>query len=378
MHRSKIFLIIALCSFVFLSACSTLPLNGKLQGGLTVAKVASVDKGTPFSLSPDGSVVAMVSRGLKLFHGASKEEIALAEQVPTRLCWSPHGYFLAALFLKNDESRIVVYSQYGIPIDESSVSARLTDIDWLTDDELIAGGVRAKNFKFGINYQSLYYRWSPGRGLPTETVLKDSTLRVKTYSGWKEAFERGPMLQISRQSPVLLYLHPADPPMYSPYYKLIMRDLESSKELEIASVSLLSGGGKFSADGEKILYGDGVTTMIYNPWSETTARKVQTPGVMPAFSPDGESWISDGAFFKGDGSVMPLAEGAEAEFSRNGETFIYRAGGNLYQISGIMPLDGVMFVPEVADKVAKLRSMRIQGLLTSREYAESLKKITAP
>jgi len=37
-----------------------------------------------------------------------------------------------------------------------------------------------------------------------------------------------------------------------------------------------------------------------------------------------------------------------------------------------------VFVPALAEKVAKLRSMRIQGLVTPQEYKENLQKLTAP
>lgn len=379
MKRSIVTLLASLLSLSIFSACSTLPLGGRLPEGLTAMKVVSVDKGSPFALSPDGNVVAIVSDGLRLFHIPSKEDIPLGKKGPVRLAWSPHGYSLAAVFASNDESSIVVYDQHGTPMAEASVNARLTSIDWLSDDELIAGGVRLKSFKFGVNYQGLFFRWKPGSGLPAENRLRDATLRPQTFSAWKGELERGPMLDLSRQSPVVLYSHPADPPLFAPYYKLIIRDLESSKELEVASVAISSGGGRFSADGEKVLYGDGSgTTRVCNPWTEEVVKNIKTPGISPAFSPEGESWFSDGAYFRKDGSVVMLAAGSEAEFSRIGDRITLRDGGTLYQLSGMKPADGIMFVPAVAEKVDKLRSMRVQGLLTPGEYKESLLKITAP
>lgn len=379
MKRSIAALFASILSMLLLAACSTLPYSGKLPDGLTIAKVTSVDKGSPFATSPDGSVVAKVSSGLKLYHTSFKEELLLGEGTPVKLAWSPHGYFLAAIYSIEDESRIVVYDQYGTPMADERVNARLMSVSWLSDDELIAGGTRVKSYKFGINYQSLFFRWKPGRDLPVESVLRDATLRQQTYFDWKATFERGPMLDLSGQSPVVLYLHPVDPPMFTPYYKLIMRDLESGKELEVASVTFSSGGGRFSADGEKVLYGDGSgNTVLSNPWTGEVLRKRKTPGFNPALSPEGESWVSDGVYFRRDGSVVPLAEGAEAEFSRAGDMIIYRDGGNLYRLSGIKQPDGIMFVPAVAEKVTKLRSKRIQGLMTPKEYGENMQKVVAP
>jgi hypothetical protein len=191
--------------------------------------------------------------------------------------------------------------------------------------------------------------------------------------------QRGPLLEVSPQSGVLLYLHPVDPPVFTPYYKLIMKDLASGKELEIASVALNSSGGRFSADGENILYADGSgTTLLYNPWTEETLRKTSTFGSNPAFSPEGENWISDGVLFRKDGQNIPLAEGAAAQFSTNGGRVIIGSGSRLYLLSGLKPAEGTMFVPEIAEKVAKLRSMRMQGLVTPAEYKENLQKLVAP
>lgn len=379
MHRSTILLITALISMVLLTACQTLPINGTLPDGLVAEKIASVDKGSVLALSPDGNVVAIVSDGLKLLHVPSKEHVSLGERIPLKLAWSPLGYYLAALYAKDGASSIAIYDQYGIAIAEEAFAVRLTDLGWLSEDELIAGGVRIKSYKFGHNYQSLFFRWKPGRDKPTESILRDTTLQPATVAKAHSLLERGPMLELSPQSAALLYLHPVDPPVFSPYYKLIMKDLASGRELEIASAGLNSAGGKFSADGERILYADGNgTTLLYNPWSEEIIRKASTFGRNPALSPEGENWIADGSLFRKDGTVIPLAGEAVAQFSTDGSRIIIRGGGDLYLLSGLKPAEGTMFVPAVAEKVTKLRSLRMQGLVTPAEYKESLQRISAP
>lgn len=364
---------------VLLTACQTLPINGTLPDGLVAEKIASVDKGSVLALSPDGNVVAIVSDGLKLLHVPSKEHVSLGERIPLKLAWSPLGYYLAALYAKDGASSIAIYDQYGIAIAEEAFAVRLTDLGWLSEDELIAGGVRIKSYKFGHNYQSLFFRWKPGRDKPVESILRDTTLQPATVAKAHSLLERGPMLELSPQSAALLYLHPVDPPVFSPYYKLIMKDLASGRELEIASAGLNSAGGKFSADGERILYADGNgTTLLYNPWSEEIIRKASTFGRNPALSPEGENWIADGSLFRKDGTVIPLAGETLAQFSTDGSRIIIRGGGDLYLLSGLKPAAGTMFVPAVAEKVTKLRSLRMQGLVTPAEYRESLQRISAP
>lgn len=379
MHRLTIVLIAALMSLLLLTACQTLPLNGPLPDGLAAEKITSVDKNSVFALSPDGNVVAIVSDGLQLFHIPLKEHVSLGERTPRKLAWSPRGNYLAALYAQESASSIAIYDQYGIALAEVPFNVRLTDIGWLPEDELLAGGVRAKSYKFGHNYQSVLFRWQPGRNMPVETVLKDTTLQPATLAQAKILLDRGPMLEISPQTATMLYLHPVDPPVFTPYYKLFMKDFASGKELEVASVSLNASGGKFSADGERVLYADGNgTTLLYNPWSEEIIRTASTTGMNLALSPEGENWIADGKLFRKDGTVVPLAEEAVARFSPDGSRIIIRAGGGLYQLTGLKPAAGTLFVPEVAEKVAKLRSMRLQGLVTPAEYKENLHKLTAP
>jgi len=377
MQRLTIVPLIALISLLFLTACQTLPLNGKLPDGLAAEKIVAVDKGTAFALSPDGNVVAIGSEGLQLYHIPSKEQVVLGKRVPLKLAWSPLGTSLVALYAKDGASSIVVYDQYGVQVAESPVDASLTSVGWLSEEELVAGGVRIKHYKFGSNYQSLYVSWKPGRSKPTEGGLRDTTLRPTTFAQWQPLLERGPMLDLSIQSGALLYLHPVDPPVFTPYYKLVIRDLASNKELEVASVDLNSGGGRFSADGERILYSDGSgATLLYNPWTEELVRKVNSLGRNPVLSPEGENWFADGAFFRKDGVVTPLAEGAEALFSPDGSRLMLRAGTALYLLSGLKPAEGTLFVPTIAEKLAKLRSMRVQGLITAKEYKESFQKVT--
>lgn len=379
MRRSTIMLITALIPLVFLTACQTLPLNGQLPGGLTAEKIASVDRGSVFALSPDGNVAAIVSDGLKLLHIPSKEHVSVAARNPLALAWSPLGYYLAALYAKDDASSIAIYDQYGIAIAEETFAARLTDLGWLSEDELAAGGVRIKSYKFGQNYQSLLFRWKPGRDRPAESALRDTTLQPATVAKAAPLLERGPMLAIAPQSGTLLYLHPVDPPVFTPYYKLIMKDIASGKEEEVAPVSFNCSGGKFSADGERILYADGNgTTLLYDPWSEEVIRKAGTSGKNPALSPEGENWIADGVLFRNDGATIPLAKEALARFSTDGSKVIIRSGSDLYKLSGLKPAQGTMFVPALAEKVAKLRSMKLQGLVTPAEYKENLRKLAAP
>ncbi len=368
-------LIVAL---TLLSACRTLPIDGRLPDGLAAEKITSVDEASPFALSPDGNVVALVSSGLKMFHLGLKEQIDISVEIPKKLAWSPSGNFLAAVYRKEQKSTIITYDQYGVRIAETTMDSELTDLFWISENELLAGGITVKNYKFGSNYKSVFYRWKPGQDVPVAYDLRDTTIQPSTFNKWKTALERGPMLEPVGQSAQILYLHPVDPPLFTPYYKLIIRDLDTGKELEPANVSINSGGGSFAADGESLLFGDGTgSTKLYNPWTEDILQSITTPGRNPALSPDGFTWFADGTLFSNSKMVAPLAPGV-ALFAPDGSRLLLRSGESLYLLTGLKPAEGSLFVPSIAEKIQKLRSMRLQGLLTPAEYRETMKKIIAP
>ncbi|HXC92867.1 MAG TPA: hypothetical protein VN652_02570 [Geobacteraceae bacterium] len=378
MSRQRLPLLVAAAVAVLalLSACRTLPIEGRLPEGLSSEKIASVDEESPFALSPDGNVVAIASSGLKIFHVALKEQIDLSGDSPEKLAWSPFGNFLAAIFRKDGKSKIIIYDQHGIPVTETSIDDALSVLGWLSEDEIFAGGIKVKDYKFGSNYTSILYRWSPGRGIPVAGDLRDTTIQPSTYRKWKTALERGPMIESVGRTAQIFYLHPVTPPLFTPYYKLIIRDLETGKELESGNVSLNSEGGCFSADGETLLIGDGIgSTKLYNPWSDETLFTVVTQGKSTVLSPDGATWFADGSLFRNSKLVTPLAPGV-ARFTPDGSSLLISSDGSLYLVTGLKKAEGSRFTTSLVDKIKELRSMRVQGLVTPAEYKETLKRIT--
>lgn len=374
--RNSLVSAILLFFTVLLSACQTLPLNGKLPDNLTAEKITAVDENTPFAVAPDGDVVALVRSGLKLFHIPSKEHVSLSERIPRKLSWSPFGNTLAALFIEGQKSRIITYDQYGSAVAETVIDAHITDLGWLSENELALGGNIIKEYKFGSNYRSMLYLWKPGRDRPVASELRDSTLQPKTVDMWQTLLARGPQMDFSSQTPLICYLHPVDPPVYSPHYKLILKDLASGKELEIAAVSLNSEGARLSADGEKILFGDGNSvTLLQNPWSEELLSKTGSPGFNPVLSPDAGSWVADGALFRNGALLTKLAPGVVAQFTPDGSRLVLKTGDELYLLSGFKPAEDSMFIPALNEKLQKLRSMRMEGLISPQEYKDSLQRI---
>jgi len=362
-----------------LAACQTLPLNEKLPDNLAAEKITSVDANAPFAVAPDGSVVAMSSSGLRLFHIPTKEHVQLSAKTPRKLAWSPFGTSLAALFSEEQQSRIITYDQQGFPLAETVIEAQLTDLGWLSEQELALGGTIIKQYRFGSNYRSMLYRWQPGKNAPVASELRNSTLQPATISKWQAYLQRGTLMDFSSQTPLISYLHPVEPPLFTPYYKVVIKDLASGKEMEVASVSLYSQGARLSADGEKILFGDGSgSTSLRNPWSEEELCKATSPGFQPAISPDTCSWFADGALFRTGSLVAPLAAGAAAQFTADGSRLVVQAGSELYLLTGLKAVEGSMFIPALDAKIQKLRSLKLEGLISPQEYKEALEKLVQP
>jgi hypothetical protein len=195
---------------------------------------------------------------------------------------------------------------------------------------------------------------------------------------WQAFLGRGPLMDFSSQTPLISYLHPVDPPVFTPYYKLIIKDLASGREMEVASVGLGSAGARLSADGEHILYADGKgQTLVRNPWSDEVLFTVNSPGVKPALSPESGSWFADGALFRNGSLLTPLAPGAEAQFTPDGSSLLIKAGTELYLLHGLKPAGGILFVPALEEKIQKLRQLRLEGLISPKEYRETLERMTA-
>ncbi len=371
-----LFLFFAATSLLLLGGCSTLPITGPLPDNLTAEKVASIDEQSPLAISPDSKVVALNSSGLKLFHLPTGQQVDVSARNAHRAAWSPLGYSLAASFTTGGTSTLVTYDQYGIKVAEAEVEGEITDLAWLSEHELLAASVTITTYKFGNNFKTLLHRWLPGRNTPTSTPLRDSTLQSVTVRTWLPLLRRGPMLDISRTADQILYMHPLDPPVFKPYYKLILRDLTNGKEMEIASLGMTSSGGRFTADSELIFYGDGAgKTTVYNPWTDEAVRRFNAAGRTLEISPAGDYSFVDGALYHGDTRVAMLAPEGVGRFTPDGRQLLVAARNDLYLLKGLQPANDRLLPVAQLEKLLQPRVWRLDNLISAKEYKETLERI---
>lgn len=374
--RFLLLVFLAVTPTLLQSGCSRLPITGKLPENLTAEKLAPVDHNSPLAISPDSRVVALSSSGLKLFHIPTGEQVEVSDRIPRELAWSPFGYSLAATYPAGGKSTIVTYDQYGIKMAEVVVEGEITDLAWLSESEVLAASIVITGYKFGSNYRTILHRWLPGRGTPTSTHLRDTTLQPVTARNWQPLLMRGPMIDISRTADQILYMQPVDPPLFTPYYKLILRDLTNGKEMEIAHLAMTSSGGRFTADGELVIHGDGAAkTSVYDPWSGETVGSIKAAGKTLEISPAGDYLFVDGALYHGDRMVTMLAADGIARFTPDGRQLLVVAGGKLYLLGGLQPAnDRLLPVPQL-EKLLQPRAWRVDGLISAKEYKETLERI---
>lgn len=368
--------IITIAATLLHSGCSRLPITGQLPQNLEARRLAGIDPDSPMAISPDGKVAAVSSSGLKLLHLPSGQLLEVDGRLPGRVAWSPGGYGLAASFSAGGGSSIVTYDQHGIRVAEERVEGKITDLAWLSEGEILAASISITNYKFGSNYATRLHRWSPGMGGVATVGLRQTTLQPATIRQWLPLLQRGPMLDLSPDRRVILYLQPMDPPLFNPKYKLVLRDLASGREMEVDNLPWSSDGGRFSADGELLFHGDGGgKTTLRDPWSGEIVATLPGSGRNLELSPVGDYRFSDGTLYRNDSLVAPLAEGGRAIFSPNGRELLVSAGADLYLVTGLRPEGSRLLTPPQREKLLQPRSWRLEGLISPNEYRETLERI---
>jgi len=375
----RLLILLGVTITLFLAGCSRLPITGTLPEGLTVEKLAEIDEDSPMAVSPDGTVLAMASDGLKLFHLPTRQQLDVTDRSPQELAWSPYGYSLAASYAAEGKSTIVTYDQHGIKVAETGIDGVITNLSWLSETELLTASVIITNYKFGSNVMTVIHRWQPGNSLPKRIEIKNTTIQPLTASRWNQLLAGGPMLDVSRTADQILYLHPVEPPLFTPYMKLILRDLASGKEMDVAQVSLTSHGGRFTADGENILYGDGTGTITRkNPWTGETVATLKGAGTGLEISPAGDYLFADGALFHGTDMLAMLAPGGSARFTPDGSKLLVAGGGELYLLSGLHPANDRLLPVSQLGKLLQPRAWRLDNLITPGDYKDALEKTRQP
>lgn len=331
--RFRLLHMAALALTAFCSGCSHLTLASPLPDGLTVSRLGDHLASAPFAISPDSRLVAFCSDGLYLLDSVVGGSHRLSTTVPAMLSWSPGGGGLAVATAGSAETLLSIYSRTGDLLAERRVKAHLTDLGWVSDRDVAAVGLVTRAFTFGTSAATLLYRWD-GSGEPVAITIRETTLRPDTARMAAGELPRVAAATFSPSGDELLYMHLHDPPMFSPQYKIMLRNLTSNVEREVATASLDAMPPLFAADGEKVPFGE-FSYRWFDTGRKTLLRSLPVSGKVSAVSPVGGYQLVDRALYHNGSRLFALNGEVTGRFSADGGTLFLVADGSLYRVDGL-------------------------------------------
>lgn len=363
------------CILFFLaSGCAHLPLAGVLPDNARITEITVVDGDSPFALAAGGKMIAFVNGGLRLTELTSGNERPISADVPTALAWSADGKQLAAAFSLEQETVLRLYDSQGNFQSQARLGGRVCGLAWRSSSTVLALAVKQQVYTFGANLAGILYHWD-GKGEPTLTSLYETTLMPALLRRWERVLQRTLTFAISPLDDEILYARLYAPPAFTPYLKLILRNLENGTEREVATASLLSAGGVFTRDGEQIIYGDGESeSRLIDPWGDRTVSTFPSPGRATALSPSGRYLLLDGHLYRDGREIASFPANSVGAFSPDGGRLALRYRERLYLVTGLSEEPAAPRDPARDARLRQLHKWLSEGLITSREYIKTLEK----
>ncbi len=375
MGRTARFARSILCLFFIAAAgCARLPVTGVLPDTARVTDLASVEAGSPFALDARGETVAFANGGLMVKDVTSGEERKVSADLPTVLAWSPDGKELAAAFSQGDETVLRRYDRQGNALAQARVSGRVNGLAWRPSSEILAFAVKQRVYSFGANLAEVLYRWD-GKGEPSTTALQETTLLPAIAKRWQGAIQHVLTFAVSPLDDEIVYARFYAPPAFDPYLKIILRHLESGREREVATASLLAAGAIFSRDGEEVVCGDGEReTRLLDPWGDRTVATFPSPGRTLALSPAGRYLLLDGRLYREGREIAAFPAQSVGAFASGGGRLALRYGDRLYLVTTLPEEPAAPRDPAAAARLRQLHKWLSEGLVSPKDYRKAVEK----
>ncbi len=362
---------------LLISGCVTLPMVGPDAARFTATAVSPVDGGALFAAAPGGKGVAFSFGGVRLASLPSGEPRTLSRETPLALAWSPDGGQLAAAFARNGDGRITVFGDDGAVLRGTDVTGRIAALFWPSPDLLLAVTLELTEYKFGTTCRESLVTWQMGE-TPRQTLLHETTLKPSTTRGVGQGLlTRVLSPLISPWGDELLYGHLMDPPAAPPYLKIMLRNITSGAEREIATTGFREGTAGFTADGDDLLVTDDAGRISsITPWSGAEQRVLPFTGKVLAVSPDGHHMLLDGRVLDNGVEVARFPPPTTGTFMKNGHLLVLHDGA-LFFVSGLgdpVPAPPAM-APEKRLRLRTLRAWRSSGLISTEEYVTAMERL---
>lgn len=368
--------ILPFCLAILLSGCARLPVAGPDAARLTTTVVARLDAEPLFAAAPGGKLVAFSSEGVRVAPLPTGEIRTLSGDHPLALAWSPDGGRLAVAFDRGTESRITVFGADGVTVAETAAAGHVGALFWPESGALLAVTTELESHKFGTSCREVLLRWQLA-GAPERTVLHEVTLKPYTVRKW------GPVLLTRAINPAisplgdeLIYGRIQDPPAFDAYLKVMVRNISSGAEREVAKTGFSDGAARFSADGEELIMSNGSGRIRrIAAWSGAEKQAVPFSGRVLAVSPDGRHLLADGRLLDDGREVATFSARTTGEFLDDGRLLVVD-NGTLFLVSGFgASVSGPPLPPGKLERLRTLHAWRASGLISPDDYVTARGKV---
>lgn len=368
--------LLSLCLALLLSGCAQLRIAGPDAARLTSKVVTRIDTEPLFAAAPGGRQLAFSYGGVRVMPLPSGESRSVSPERPLALAWSPDGGRLAVAFGRGPGSRIAVFDAAGVLVAETAAAGRVGALFWTGTDQLLAVTMELETFKFGTTCREVLLSWQLA-GPPVRTLLHETTLKPYTVH------RLTPGMLIRAVSPALsplgdelVYGRLQDPPAFDAYVKIMVRNLSSGVEREIAKAGFSDGAARFSADGEELLLSSGSGQIRrLAPWSGTEKSAAPFSARALAVSPDGRHLLADGRLLDDGREAALFPPWTTGEFLDDGRLLVVD-NGTLFLVSGFgAPVAGATLSPEKRERLRTIRAWRASGLISDDDYISAREKV---
>lgn len=368
--------ILPLLLILLLSGCVRLPIAGPDAARITATAVSQLDAEALFAADPGGKQVAFSQDGVAIAPLPVGEAHCISSERPLALVWSPDGTRLAVAFARGTASRIIVFGADGIPAVETTAAGRVGTLFWPASDTLLAVALELEHYRFGISCREVLLRWNLS-GNPARTVLHETTLRSFAGRTWREdAMLRAVSPALSPQGDELVYGRIQDPPAFDTYLKMMVRNLSSGDEREVAKSVFPDGGARFSADGDELfLRTESGRINRIDAWNGAEKQSVPFSGRLPVVSPDGHHLLVEGRLLDDGREVALFPPRATGNFLDDGRLLLVD-NGTLFLVSGFeTSVVRAVPSPEKQERLRTIRTWRASGLISAEDYVTAKEKV---
>ncbi|MCM0081879.1 hypothetical protein L4X63_09780 [Geomonas sp. Red32] len=372
MSSYRLFILFLLLAASTLTGCSaTLKELSQIPEPYQLSAIGKADTGKPFAISSRGQAAVISDGGVKLIALDKEQEPVKVTPLPaSALAFSPEGDRLAvAIPAEGARTDLRIFDTGGKTVAESSIPAQAAALAWTGGGRLAVLALELKRYSFGTLVNSVVFLWD-GKNSPVSEMVGSVTLRPPLSKLPDEAILQNRNLAASPFGDEIAYTVLRDPPMFTPYQKVITRHLATGRTSEVADTSVNSQALLYFPDGDTLLIGNG----------QGMSRRVTIPdgkeiyawpsaGAFPAISPGGSYLYLDGRLYQDGNRTAYFPEKTRGVFLPDGSALLLSWNGTLYRLSG---LNEMKRAPRPTDpaRFLELRRLRAQGLIEEKEYRD--------